>query len=192
MALNLKIIVGSTRPGRQGLPVARWVEQFAKDYDKFDVELVDLAEIALPILDEAGHPRMQKYEHEHTKRWSKIVGSADAFVFVTPEYDYFVPASLVNAVQYLFNEWSEKPAGVVSYGGVSGGLRSTQELRLLLSNVNVVALPATVPIPFFNKQINEAKVFEPSDPTVSGTKHMFDQLYRWAVGLKRMREGTAE
>lgn len=123
MTLKLKIIIGSTRPGRAGPTIAKWVEQAAIEHGNFDVEVVDLAEQKLPLLDEAAHPMVQKYEHQHTVRWSKIVDSADAFIFVTPEYDYFAPASLVNAIQTLLLEWGYKAAGVVSYGGISGGQR---------------------------------------------------------------------
>jgi NAD(P)H-dependent FMN reductase len=126
MALKLNIVLGSTRPGRVGPKIAQWVKQFADEHGKFDVELVDLAAFDLPLLDEVAHPRLGNYQNEPTKRWSASVASADAFVFVTPEYDYFAPASLVNAVQVLLKEWGYKPAGVVSYGGVSGGLRAAQ------------------------------------------------------------------
>lgn len=136
MSLKLNIIVGSTRPGRVGPAVGQWVEAQAREHGKFEVELVDLASFQLPLLDEASHPAMQQYEHEPTKRWSASVASADAFVFATPEYNYFAPASLVNAVQVLLKEWGYKPAGVVSYGGVSGGLRAAQTLRQLLEELH--------------------------------------------------------
>lgn len=192
VSLKLTIIIGSTRPGRVGPTVAHWVDQFARDHGKFQVELVDLADVALPLLDESAHPRLQQYEHEHTRRWSALVASSDAFVFVTPEYDYFPPATLVNAIQFLMKEWAEKPAAIVSYGGISGGLRSTQQLRLLISNVNMMPLQASVPIPMVTQFIGEDKVFRPNEPMSKGTKAMFDELHRWAVALKAMRERPAE
>ena len=131
MSLKLNIIVDSTRPGRVGPTIGRWVKETAVDQGKFDVELVDLADFHLPLLDEEANPAAQRYEHEHTKRWSRSVASADAYVFVTPEYCYFPPASLINAVQVVTREWAHKPEGVVSYGGVSGGLRASQCLRFL-------------------------------------------------------------
>jgi NAD(P)H-dependent FMN reductase len=129
MSLKLNVIIGSTRPGRAGPVIGQWLKQAATEHGKFDVELVDLADFGLPLLDEAAHPMAQQYANEPTKRWSASVASADAFVFLTPEYDYFPPASLVNAVQVLLKEWSYKPAGVMSYAGVSGGLRAAQVLR---------------------------------------------------------------
>lgn len=187
MALKLNIIIGSTRPGRAGPTVAAWFDGFAREHGKFDVELVDLADFGLPLLDEAAHPRLQKYEHETTRRWAASVASADAYVLVTPEYDFFAPASLVNAVQCVLREWHYKPAGIVSYGGISGGLRATQALRQLLGNVNVHALPQSVPIPFFSKFIGDDGVFVPNEPMVEGAKLMLSELHRWAVALKTMR-----
>ncbi|RDD70856.1 NADPH-dependent FMN reductase [Paracoccus versutus] len=192
MALKLKIIIGSTRPGRAGLTVGRWVEKFAREYGKFDVELVDLVEIGLPLLDEAAHPIAGQYQHEHTKRWSQIVASADAYIFVTPEYDAFPPAALVNSVQCLVHEWLEKPAGIVSYGGVAAGTRSAQALKQLLGVVNVVALSQSVPIPFFSQFIGDDGVFRPNEPMTDGARIMFTELHKWAAALKSMRETTAE
>jgi len=188
MALKLNIIIGSTRPGRIGPTVARWVHEAALESGQFDVELVDLADFDLPLLDEAAHPAMHKYEHEHTKRWSRSVASADAFLFVTPEYDYFAPAALVNAIQCLFREWAYKPAAVVSYGGVSGGLRSAQVLRSLLGNLNMVAVTQPVPVPFVRNHIGEDGVFRPEPATKDGADKLLAELHKWAVALKPMRE----
>ena len=191
MSYKLNIIIGSTRPGRGGAAVGHWLSEFAVGHGKFDVQLVDLADFNLPLLDEASHPVLQEYRHEHTRRWSASVDSADAYVFVTPEYDYFPPASLVNAVQVVMREWSHKPAGVVSYGGVSGGLRASQSLRQLITSVNVHPLPQVVPIPSFQQFIGDDGVFQPSAPISEGAAGMLDELFRWAVALKTMRSEAA-
>ncbi|AYD01890.1 NAD(P)H-dependent oxidoreductase [Neorhizobium sp. NCHU2750] len=187
MSLKLNVIIGSTRPGRAGPSIGKWVAEHAKKHGKFDVELVDLADFNLPLLDEPNHPRMQKYEHEHTKRWAESVASADAYIFVTPEYDYFPSAAVINALQTLAVEWSFKAAGIVSYAYVSGGLRAAQELRLLMSNLNMMPIPATVPIPFFPNFIDENKVFNPTDPMNDGLTASLDQLHTWASALKAGR-----
>ena len=187
MSLKLNIIVGSTRPGRAGLPIGHWLKVFALAHGAFDVELVDLADFNLPLLDEAAHPVFQQYEHEHTKRWSASVNSADAYVFVTPEYDYFPPASLVNAVQVLAREWAYKAAGVVSYGAISGGLRASQSLRQLITTVNVHALPQVVPIPLFDQFIVDDGIFQPNSPMTEGTTGMLNELAKWTRALKPMR-----
>lgn len=189
MADKLKIIIGSTRPGRAGPTIARWAYDQAVVHGRFDVELLDLADFDLPLMDEPRHPRLRHYEHEHTRRWSEAVGSADAFLFVAPEYDYFPSAALVNALQYLSQEWHYKTATVVSYGGVSGGLRATQELRQLLGNLNMMPIPQTVPIPFFPKFITEEKIFVPDAPVVEGLKLALDELAKWSAALKPLRAG---
>jgi NAD(P)H-dependent FMN reductase len=191
VALKLNVIIGSTRPGRAGPAIAQWLTEAAREHGLFDVHLVDLADFGLPLLDEAAHPMARQYEHEHTRRWSASVASADAFVFLTPEYDYFAPASLVNAVQTLMPEWFYKPAGVVSYGGISGGLRSAQVLRQLLSNVNVHAIPQVVPVPMFAQFIGDDGAFRPNEPTTSGVKVMLDELHKWATALQTLRPAAA-
>jgi len=192
MALNLKIIIGSTRPGRVGPTIAKWVEDAAKAHGKFDVEVVDLADLKLPLLDEAAHPATQNYEHQHTKRWAGIVDGADAFIFVTPEYDYFAPAALVNAIQTVLKEWAYKAAGVVSYGGISGGLRSAQTLRQLLGNVNVHALPQVVPVPMFPQFIGEDGVFRGNETMNGGLNTQLEELHKWASALKTIRVPAEE
>jgi NAD(P)H-dependent FMN reductase len=120
------------------------------------------------------------------------VASADAYVFITPEYDYFPPASLVNAVQVLSLEWKYKPAGVLSYGGISGGLRSAQELRQLLSSVDVHALSQVVPVPFFSQFISDEGVFRPNSQMADGARAMLDELRKWASALKAMRQAEEQ
>ena len=117
---RLLVVIGSTRPGRIGLPIARWFAERARGDGRFDVEVADLAEIGLPLMDEPHHPRLRQYVHEHTLRWSATVAAADAVVFVTPEYNYGLTAPVKNAIDYLHHEWRYKAAGFVSYGGVAG------------------------------------------------------------------------
>lgn len=187
MALRLNVIIASTRPGRVGPHIAKWFHEAAVAHGKFDPVLIDLAEFDLPVFDEPKHPRLRQYEKDHTKRWSESVSSADAFAFVSPEYDFFTPPSLVNAIAYLSAEWAYKPAGIVSYGGISGGLRGAQTTRSLLTSVRVMPIPEGVPIPMFGQHIGEDDVFRPSEPIASGAKVMLDELHRWAEALKPMR-----
>lgn len=190
MTLKLNIIIGSTRPGRVGPVVARWLREAAAEHGAFAVGLVDLADFDLPLLDEAAHPAMRRYANASTRRWSASVASADAYLFVTPEYDYFPPAALVNAVQALLHEWLYKPAGVPSYGGVSGGLRSAQVLRQLLSNVNVHALPQVTPVPFVSQFVDDG-VFRPGEPIRDGVNGTLDELHKWARALSGLRAEQA-
>jgi len=183
----LHVVVASTRPGRKGPAVADWFHRLALEHGGFDVRLVDLAEVDLPLLDEAAHPRLRQYTHEHTKRWSVLVDSADAFVFVTPEYNFSAPAPLVNALDYLFHEWAYKPVGFVSYGGQSGGIRSVQMAKLIVTALKMMPIPEAVAIPFFTKLFDESGAFQPSDPLVRAGRGMLDELLRWATALAPLR-----
>ena len=186
MALKLQTIIVSTRPERKGPPIGRWFHEYAAANSAFDAELLDLADFNLPVFDEPEHPRLRKYVHEHTKRWSATIERGDAFVFVTPEYNYGPPPSFINAVSYLSGEWAYKPAAFVSYGGVSGGLRAQQMEKQTLTTVKIMPIPESVSIQFFAQRIKDG-VFEPSDLMVDGAKAMLSELHRWAAALKTMR-----
>lgn len=183
---KLSVIFASTRPGRRGTPVARWFVEFAKRHAKFDVQFVDLREQNLPLYDEPKHPRLKQYENEHTRAWSRVVEASDAFVFVTPEYNYSTPPALLNALDYLFQEWAYKAAGFVSYGGVSGGCRSVQNTKLTLTTLKVVPLPEAVTIPFFEKSIKDDVFQGPPELDKSATT-LLDELERWTTALKPLR-----
>lgn len=187
MALKLNVIIGSTRPGRLGPAVAEWFQDYARTHGAFDAELVDLAAFNLPVYDEPRHPRLKQYEHAHTKAWSASVESADAYAFVTPEYNYFAPPALVNALDYVYGEWSRKPAGIVSYGGVSAGLRAAQALKQQLTTLNVMPVPQGVAIPMFTSLIGEDGRFQPNELILASAKSMLDELAVWAQALKPTR-----
>ena len=184
---KLGVVVGSTRPGRVGLPIAEWFVERAKLHGKFEIELVDLKQLNLPLLDEPKHPRLADYEHEHTKAWSKIVKSLDAFVFVTPEYNFSAPPALLNAFDFLYHEWAYKPAGFVSYGGQSGGIRAVQMLKQPLISMKVVGIPESVAVPFFTQHVN-GNVFTGSESHEKAAVTMLDELLRWAGALATLRQ----
>lgn len=186
--LKLQTIVASTRQGRQGRRVADWFFARAQAHAKFDVELVDLAEVNLPLFDEPKHPRFRDYVHEHTKQWSATVSRGDAYVIVTPEYDHGPPAALVNALQYLVQEWGYKAAGIVSYGGVSAGTRGVAITKQILAALKVVPMFETVAIPFFSQHIDkETGVFNPGKVQDDAAQVMLDELLKWSNALKTMR-----
>lgn len=185
--LNLKIIVASTRPGRQGPVIAEWVNETVKQHGGFDIEVLDLAVVNLPMMDEPHHPRMQMYTQEHTKQWSKTIDPADAFIIVTPEYNHGYPAPLKNALDHLYKEWNYKPVGFVSYGGLSGGTRSVQQLIQVVTAQKMVPLVEAVNIPFFSKHITDEENFMSNDVLDKSAKAMLNELTRWAEVLKPMR-----
>src|SRR5271154_5683649 len=185
--MKLGIIVGSTRPTRVGHLVGKCVHEGPVDHGKFDIELLDLAKFNLPLYDEPKHPSLQQYERDHTKRWSASVAAADAFVIVTPEYNYGPPPSLLNAFDYVYREWNYKPAGFVSYGGVSGGLRSVQMTKQILTALKIMPIPEAVSIPFVAKQLDPAGAFPGGAPHDEAASKMLDELLRWAEALAPMR-----
>jgi NAD(P)H-dependent FMN reductase len=184
----LQIVAVSTRRGRVGVPVARWIHDRAAAHGAFEVEFVDLAEVNLPLFDEPTHPRLRQYAHEHTRAWSARVARADAFVFVTPEYNHGTPPSLVNALDYLVHEWAYKPVGFVSYGGVSGGTRGVQMTKQILIGLKLVPLPEAVVIPFFTTLIDKTSgAFMPTDPLSASADTMLEELRRWTDALRVLR-----
>lgn len=185
--LTLGIIVASTRSGRVGIYIAKWVLDAAARHGKFDTKLLDLLEINLPFLDEPAHPTLQQYTKEHTKAWSATVDALDAVVMVTPEYNYSSPAPLINALDYLYKEWNYKPAAFVSYGGVSGGMRSVQMSKNLVSALSMMAIPDGVAIASVKKHLDEQNGFMPEEYHERSAAEMFDELHKWAVALKPMR-----
>src|SRR3954464_6114473 len=156
---TLQIIIASTRPGRAGLPIGEWIAARAKAHGAFDVDPVDLAELGLPFMDEPNHPRLRRYEHQHTKDWSARVDAADAFVFVTPEYNHSFNAPLKNAIDFLHSEWEYKPVGFVSYGGIAAGTRALQALKPIVSVLKMTAVSEAVNIPFVRQFIDEDECF---------------------------------
>jgi NAD(P)H-dependent FMN reductase len=187
MPLQLNVVVASTRPGRAGIHVANWFLPLAQAHTAFDARLVDLVDVALPLYDEPNHPVQRKYVHEHTKRWSASVAAADAFVFVVPEYNYGPTPALLNALDYVYHEWSFKPAAFVSYGGLSGGLRGVQQIKPILTTLNVMPIPSGVMIQWIRKRITDG-AFVPEETHVESVRPMLDALARWATALKPMRD----
>lgn len=187
MKYRLKIIIGSTRPKRQGHLVAEWFAKIAKKHSEFSVEILDLKKINLPFLDEPHHPKLGNYIHEHTKKWSKTINEADAFVFVTPEYNYSFPATIKNALDYLFAEWQEKPAAFVSYGGASGGMRAVQGLKLPMTTLGMMPIMQAVTIHYYTQYIEDG-VFKSNELLEKSAEAMLETLCNWTKGLKNMRE----
>ena len=142
-------------------------------------------------MNEANHPVLQKYEHEHSKKWSAKISEADAFIFVTAEYDFGYPAPLRNALEYLYHEWNYKAAGIVSYGGLSAGLRAANALKADLSTFTMVPMTECVNFPFFQTNINDQNEFVPNEAAEKSAAAMLKQLVRWTKGLKVIKADKA-
>jgi NAD(P)H-dependent FMN reductase len=184
---RLYVIIASTRPGRRGLPVGQWAYERATRHGALEVELVDLAEVALPFMDEPNHPRLHQYTHKHTMDWSNKIEAADAFVFVTPEYNYGMNAPLKNAIDYLHREWQYKPVGFVSYGGVAAGTRAVQMTKQVITTLKMTPLVESVPIPFVNQFFDDEDHFTPSDSIETAFTTMLNELVRVESALRPLR-----
>lgn len=185
---RLGIVIASVREGRSGLPIAQWFAERARQHGRFELDVVDLKEIDLPVFAERHHPRLRKYEHEKQKAWSARVAALDAFVFVTPEYNWGPSPALLNALDYLLVEWQYKPAAFVSYGGISGGLRAAQLARQTLGALKMMAIPESVVIPFVAQAVDrETGVFTANEIQEKAVPAMLDELLRWTEALASLR-----
>lgn len=187
---RIAIIVGSTRPGRVGESVARWVHEKARARSDAHYELVDIEDFDLPLLDEPIPPSQGRYSKPHTKRWAEAIGSFDGFVFVTPEYNHGINGALKNAIDFLYAEWNNKAAGFVSYGS-AGGVRAVEHLRLVMAELQVADVRAQVALSLFTDFENYT-TFKPGPHHEGTLKAMLDQLNAWTVAMKSVRGEQVE
>ena len=180
------IVIGSVRPVRVGPAVAEWVRAEAQRAGGWDIDYVDLAELALPFMDEPNHPVLRKYTKQHTLDWSARVDSADAFVFVSPEYNHGFSPALKNALDFLSQEWWRKPYGVVSYGGISAGTRGITALEPVLVQLGMLRASAEVELPFVATQIVDG-VFTPTGKQAAILDKQLVELADLAESLKPLR-----
>jgi len=186
---KLDVVVASTRPGRIGLPVAQWFRSQALAYEAFEVEWVDLLEWNLPFMNEPHHPRLRQYTHEHTKRWSAQIDAADGFVLVMPEYNHGFTAPLKNAIDYLVHEWTYKPVGFVTYGGVAAGTRAQQLLKPILVGLKMTPIVEAVNIPFVSQLIKDGHL-EATESMTRAAHTMLTELQRYEEALRPLRHAS--
>ena len=185
--LKIAIVVGSTRPGRNGEAVAHWVLEQAQARSAADYELVDLADFPMPLLDEAIPPSAGQYTGEHTIAWAEKVAAYDGFVFVTPEYNHSIPASLKNALDYVYAEWNNKAAALVGYGSL-GGARAVEHLRGIASELQIAHVRQTLAFSLFT-DFQNFSTFAPGPQHQAAAATLFDQLESWATAMKAVRTG---
>ncbi len=183
--LKIAIVIGSTRPGRKGEAVSRWVYEIVKSRGDAEYELVDIKNYSLPLLDEPIPPSMGQYSKEHTKIWSAKIDSFDAYVFVTPEYNHGIPGALKNAIDFLFKEWNNKVAGFVSYGS-AGGVRAVEQLRLVMAEVKIATVRAQVQLSLYT-DFENFSIFKPHHIHEKSINTLLDELVAWAGAMKSLR-----
>jgi NAD(P)H-dependent FMN reductase len=182
---RIAIIAGSTRPGRKARTVADWVQAIAAEREDAEFTVIDLAEIALPHLDEPVPASAGRYQHAHTRDWAGTVAGFDGFVFVTPEYNHSTSAALKNALDFVYAEWNNKAAGFVSYGA-TGGIRAVEQLRLIMAELQIADVRAQVALSLFS-DFTDMTELTPA-PYQAGFVHtMLDQVVAWAQMLRPLR-----
>lgn len=182
---KIAIILGSTRPGRNGKQVADWILEQAARREDAEFELVDLADHPLPHLDEPMPPAMGQYKNDHTRKWAEKIAEFDGYVFVTPEYNHSTSGVLKNAIDYLHREWNNKAAALVGYGGV-GGARAIEHLRLVLAELQVATVRQTLTLSL-TTEFENYSTFAPGDSQVAFLDTLFDQLVAWSQALEGVR-----
>ena len=187
--IKVAVIIGSTRPGRVGESVARWVYAIAQQRSDAEFELVDIKDFNLPLLDEPVPPSMGQYSQPHTKAWAAKIASFDAFVFVTPEYNHGTSGALKNALDFVYREWNNKAAGFVSYGS-AGGARAVEQLRLVTSELQIAHVRNQVMLSLFT-DFESFSVFKPHPRHEGSVNAMLDQVIAWGGALKTLRETNA-
>jgi NAD(P)H-dependent FMN reductase len=183
--LRIAVIIGSTRPQRVGESVARWVYEIAQKRSDAMFELVDIKEFNLPLLDEPVPPSRGQYSQPHTRSWAAKIESFDGFVFVTPEYNHSISGALKNALDFLYREWNNKAAGLVGYGS-AGGVRAVEQLRLILSELQIAHVRNQVMFSLFT-DFEDFRLFTPQPRQEKSVNAMLDQVVAWAGALKTLR-----
>jgi len=182
---RIGIILGSTRPNRNGEQVAHWVYDIASRRDDAQFELVDLRDYPLPHLDEPMPPSLGQYQNDHTRQWADKIASFDGFVFVTPEYNHSTSGVLKNAIDFLYAEWNNKAAGIVSYGGV-GGARAAEHLRLVMGELQIADVRQQVALSLIT-EFENFSVLKPSDYNLAALGTLLDQVIAWSAALAPLR-----
>lgn len=183
--LKIAIIIGSTRPGRHGDAVARWVHDLAAKRGDAEFEVVDVAGFQLPLLDEPIPASVGQHTLPHTRAWAAKVASFDGYVFVTPEYNHSAPGALKNAIDFLYAEWNNKAAGFVSYGS-AGGTRAVEHLRSVMAELQVADVRTQVALSLFT-DFEHFTSLQPATHQQEALTDMLDQLIAWGNALKTLR-----
>jgi NAD(P)H-dependent FMN reductase len=186
---RIGIILGSTRPNRNGEQVAKWVYDIASQRGDAEFELVDLRDYPLPHLDEPLPPAMGQYQNEHTRQWADKIASFDGFVIVTPEYNHSTSGVLKNAIDYLYAEWNNKAVGFVSYGSV-GGARAVEHLRLVAGELQLADVRQQVALSLLT-EFENFSVLKPGDYSLAALSTLLNQVIAWSTALAPLRQPAA-
>lgn len=172
MTKNIKLIIGSTRQGRVGKQIADWLVSIAET-EGISLDVLDLQQIALPNFDAAVPPAYIPTQTEAGKAWQNMITEADGVVFLTPEYNRSIPSSLKNAIDYLAEEWKEKPASIVSYGYIDGGQSATKHLRDIFDWLKIKNVGEKIAIQLTQDMFSENGVLKNPDESLGKYRDLF-------------------
>jgi NAD(P)H-dependent FMN reductase len=189
--LRIGIIIGSTRPGRVGDQVAAWVQEHASRLGEAEYEVIDLAEVNLPLLDEAVPASAGRYVGEHTHAWAATVDSFDGFIFVTPEYNHAPSAALINALSFVYREWNDKAAALVSYGATANRARAADKLRPILGELQLADVRQQLALSLIH-DFEGFRTFTPGEQHLTHLQALVSQLESWATAMQGVREAKLE
>lgn len=175
---RLAVIIGSTREGRFAPVIANWFTRQTERHPHTDVDVIDL---------DAVRPYELRYGSEEYESFAKRVDEADAFVVITPEYNHSFPAPLKHAIDLLHAQWQAKPVGFVSYGGISGGLRAVEQLRLIFAELHATTVRETVSFPLAGTLFDDAGDLREPAAATQAADTLLHQLTWWAVTLREAR-----
>lgn len=184
--LRIAIIIGCTRPARIGAAVGAWAYEIARKRHDAEFELLDLATVDLPLLDEPKPAMSGQYTHDHTRTWSATVASFDGYVFVTPEYHHGTSAALKNAIDFRYQEWINKAAGFIGYGYTMGA-RAVEQLRLVMALPQVATVRPQVGLSLFT-DFENSTVFTPAAIQGKNLTGLLDHVISWSGALKTLRD----
>jgi NAD(P)H-dependent FMN reductase len=184
---RIAVVIGSTRPTRICPGIAEWIKDAAREGSPLRYELIDLALVNLPFLDEPLKAALRQYEHEHTRAWSELISGYGGFVFVFPQYNWGYPAPLKNALDFLYYEWRDKPAATVTYG-TRGGNRGAEQFHGVLEGVHMSPLKDRIEIVITDDDVDEEWQLRDLDATLGPYREQVRRLDAQLVAV--LRRGT--
>jgi len=191
-SLNIKVIAGSTREGRFSDKPAAWIAEEIKKQKEVVVEVLDLRDYDMPFFNEPMNPsfKQEPYKNEAVARFTKKIEEGDAFILVTPEYNHGTSGVLKNALDWVYQEWNNKPVAFVSYGSV-GGARAIEQLRMNAIELQMAPIRAAVHIPgeqYFPVLFGKMEAKDLFALQSDKAEAMITQLLWWTRALKKARE----
>lgn len=188
---RVAVVIGSNRPTRISAGIAEWALRTVQSESSLHYEVIDLAEVNLPFLDEPVMAARGEYEHEHTRAWSRLVSSFGGFLFVFPQYNWGYPAVLKNALDFLYWEWREKPVSFVTFG-TRGGSRAALQIQGVLQGLHMNELADHLEIRIAEDDVDENWQLKDLEGLLSPYREQLLAIDREMVGALSVAKTSGE